>query len=1060
MINRGWGSRLIALTLARIWVAPLGCNAVAPNLMSCVSNSDCTYCNSPTARCIAVGTRTGGSVKSCFYNSIAIDCPLATCSAGYERTIVTSYTTYISFDVTNTWRCTLCAAGYISSAGGVCTACTSFKTSDPTRTFCACQPGYEPYGDNSCSACAYGYGSNFNGPCYPCPVGMWSTYFGTPCINCLAGTYSASTGTISCDVCVAGKYADGISPVTACTTCTAGKYALSAAGSCTPCVAGKFSTATGAVSETACQQCEVGTFSASAGLTVCTNCTVSGTYQPNRGGTSCPACLTGTYQTGVRQAVCLSCPAGTYNALTGKTSIAFCLKCQAGKYQQSTEKSTCGFCLAGTYTNRTGSISCDACELGKYQTGTGMITCPNCTAGRFAGVTGMAQCSACGAGFYQANVAQSACQPCATGSYLTGTGWSVCTACPAGSAMNRTNATACTVCAAGKSQGLSGQAVCRTCESGKYQPRVNTSACQNCEAGYANGLSGDAWDALGQAPSCAPCGLGKYGGTTGMSACAACGEDTFQNVTGTTVCRACTPNYYSNVGQTVCSSCARGTYQVWGVGCLQCELSKYQPGRGRTMCEVCPVGKFTGGNGSQSLEDCVLCSPGTYVAPGMQRCETCAAGKFQTAFSGSGCLDCSAGEYASQAGWGLPCVLCAPGTFQNRTGASACVGCRACGDGMYRLRGCDGVRDTLECKACQPGCGGGDLDGQLVQVRACSETSDMQCGKPGYCLANRTSAMRVPEWLDYAYRCHAGQYLWGFDTAGPSPTCRTCPPSGGLAGINGVLCEACGPLEEPYYTDRSSCVCRLPAVMNASGACECPAGFFFNVDAQGVAGCRRCERDTYSMEGGSTRCWPCGAGRTTGGTGATACDACAFGSFRVANTNASGCQNCSGRGQFAPDPASSVCAQCDQGGCALRKGWRWKQACPTGGSNYSVCEPCPGGLPDNATWTSVRADPVRPERALEECAFDCLPGYYHADLTCVACNASRVCPAGRKFTGCSAWADSHCDVECSDPDRPLIYSHWVAGDSEASQIGCQWECDAGRSLVVSDYGVFVLRECL
>jgi hypothetical protein len=103
---------------------------------------------------------------------------------------------------------------------------------------------------------------------------------------------------------------------------------------------------------------------------------------------------------------------------------------------------------------------------------------------------------------------------------------------------------------------------------------------------------------------------------------------------------------------------------------------------------------------------------------------------------------------------------------------------------------------------------------------------------------------------------------------------------------------------------------------------------------------------------------------------------------------------------------------------------------------------------------------VRPEKALEECAFDCLAGFYHADSKCVACNASLVCPAGRRYTACTAWGDSHCDEECSDPDKPLIYSHWIAGDSAANPIGCTWECDAGRVLAVTDYGVFALRECL
>ena len=310
------------------------------------------------------------------------------------------------------------------------------------------------------------------------------------------------------------------------------------------------------------------------------------------------------------------------------------------------------------------------------------------------------------------------------------------------------------------------------------------------------------------------------------------------------------------------------------------------------------------------------------------------------------------------------------------------------------------------------------------------------------------------------YRCAAGQYLYGFSATvrGGDPTkqCLPCPP--GWAGLNGVYCERCGALQEPYYADRSVCVCRAPAVMNASGGCQCPDGYGI-VAGEGGA-CAPCGRDTYGLGGA---CLPCGAGRTTGGSGATACEACAAGLYRPAGSShtGAGCMNCSTPGWFAPDPTQSVCVECNRT-CAAMAGWRWSRFCPGGGGNFSVCEPCPGGLPSNASWSNLTVDPVRRHKALEECAYSCHPGFYYyyniqgdGQGGCAACNASRVCDPGWRLTPCSDWADSHCDVPCDEEQKPRLYSHWVPGSNE-----CAWACDQGRTLVVTDYVIFTLRECV
>jgi len=334
-------------------------------------------------------------------------------------------------------------------------------------------------------------------------------------------------------------------------------------------------------------------------------------------------------------------------------------------------------------------------------------------------------------------------------------------------------------------------------------------------------------------------------------------------------------------------------------------------------------------------------------------------------------------------------------------------------------------------------------------VRACGETTDRQCGRPETCVSRRYSGFDVPSWLEFfPYQCDAGQYLWGFDAVGPVKTCRQCPA--GLAGLNGVLCERCGALEEPYYLDSTSCVCKAPAAANLSGVCECPAGYGYSLEK-----CERCGVDTYS-EGGLGSCRVCGAGNTTGGRGgASVCEACALGKYRLGGVL--GCASCAGVGKYAANSSSSACTGCSAD--CVRTVVRWSGPCPDGGSNYSLCEPCLVGglLPAHAKWSNLTTDPTQRAKALEECAFECDAGYYHdpsGSPLCTACNASLVCAAGRLFTACTAWADSHCDEECVDHDKPLVYSHWKPGNV------CAWECDAGWVLIVSDYVMFKLYECV
>jgi len=324
-----------------------------------------------------------------------------------------------------------------------------------------------------------------------------------------------------------------------------------------------------------------------------------------------------------------------------------------------------------------------------------------------------------------------------------------------------------------------------------------------------------------------------------------------------------------------------------------------------------------------------------------------------------------------------------------------CQACRLCGPGQSVVRACGNFSDTV--------CGTGTLNGS-----ACLDSRD------------------VPEYAWTAGRswCRPGQYLRGFDSKSGGVKCEACPE--GWAGRNGLHCARCGQLEEPYFLDRSSCVCQDGATMNASGACVCRDG-----SRLVGGGCQSCPINTYGLGG---VCWACRAGEFAA-IGSTACAACPSGTYRAQIGSA--CQACQA-GWYAPDPGLALCERCNR---TCDTGWRRRGACPTD-SAWSLCEPCPGGLPGNASWALGNAT---------VCAFECRAGFYHMGGRCRECS-SVVCPPGRVRTACTGVMDAHCDAECRNDTKPEEFAHWEAN--------CAWACDDGYRFREWDYGMFILRECV
>lgn len=429
----------------------------------------------------------------------------------------------------------------------------------------------------------------------------------------------------------------------------------------------------------------------------------------------------------------------------------------------------------------------------------------------------------------------------------------------------------------------------------------------------------------------------------------------------------------------------------------------------------CAAGEYRAVSVSSLYNPCQRCDKGTYSPspepPGVVLLLNIGYPPYR-------CLECGVHEYQNATGQAA-CIPCESGTYQFSTGQSACLRCpaTACPPGQY-LHSSVCREACRPCSACPPG---------QVTVRPCSNTSDTVCGSPGACQGPNVSALAAYDWITPGETCRKGEYLWGL---GPPPgytkVCVRCPA--GLAGLNGVYCEACGPLRQPYYLDQASCVCAGSAVMNASGGCVCQDGY-----AQSGESCVECGRNSYGVGGA---CYACPPG-TVAGPGATSCAACAAGKYRMAGQ--AECTDC-GAGWFAPDTTGARgCARCNT---SCPAGAR-TQPCPgsSNDSSHVVCAACDEPLPGNASWTSG-------------CDYDCRPGFYRVAGGCKACSVDKACPAGFRASECGPDSDANCDTACVNASKPDFYSEWrVSRD-------CQWGCQRGYSLAVTDYWVFKVLECV
>ncbi|ESO97498.1 hypothetical protein LOTGIDRAFT_181491 [Lottia gigantea] len=151
---------------------------------------------------------------------------------------------------------------------------------------------------------------------------------------------------------------------------------------------------------------------------------------------------------------------------------------------------------------------------------------------------------------------------------------------------------------------------------------------------------------------CIACSIGTYM-SKHEKKCLPCPSGTFQDEEGRTECKKC-PSKIPNSGVEGAANalqclelCEPGHYSEEGLKpCKPCEIGKYQPQYGRTMCMPCGPGLLTRKIAASHFRDCTtkeVCRKGYFYNLRRQRCEQCKHGTYQPSSGENFCIPCPVG---------------------------------------------------------------------------------------------------------------------------------------------------------------------------------------------------------------------------------------------------------------------------------------------------------------------------------------------------------------------------------------------------------------------------------
>ena len=481
--------------------------------------------------------------------------------------------------------------------------------------------------------------SNVTGLCAPgfwCGAGSSGPYQ-IPCGDRYYRTNYGGESIESCSLCTAGGFCT--SGATAPTVCPRGSYCVTGISEPEPCPLGTFGNSTGLRRVEDCTPCTAGMYCDGLGLTVprdlcdpgfyCTE--ASYTSAPNAPGTPlvddwssiggvCPHghyCSTGSSYP-------QACPSGTYNNITGSSSISDCENCPAGTFcAGSANTEPTGFSKEGYYTHEGSSSSTQYEAPPGYFTKTGASDPSPCLPGTYNPSSVQTSCLVCPAGFYCFNYSTITPVACPAGKYCT-EGTDVPERCPAStysSQLYLTNVTSCTVCPGGEYCDVNGlTAPAGLIKKGYYSSGTARSRTPVGEQ-YGGVCPLGSFCPEGSTGG-TPCRNGTYGSTTGLTAgseCTLCPAGKYNAEAGSTDSSSCLMCPEGFVCESGCSEPAVGVRGYY-----------YPAGTSFVTQYPCPNGTFSNRTQIVAESECFPCRPGMYCGePGITSpTATCDAGYY------------------------------------------------------------------------------------------------------------------------------------------------------------------------------------------------------------------------------------------------------------------------------------------------------------------------------------------------------------------------------------------------------------------------------------------------
>ena len=585
-------------------------------------------------------------------------CP-SNSNAPVQSTLVTACICNAGWTGPNGGNCTQCVAGKykIVSGKAACIDCSAGKYSTvvgaSTDECLDCPDNSNaPTASNELIDCMCNAGSSgLNGDtCSLCIAGKYKALAGSEtCPDCEIGTYSASVGASqvsTCLTCPANSNSPLGSPAATACTCNAGSYGPDG-GTCNNCVAGTYSESSGAVNSTSCLPCAFGKYQTRVGSKSESDCIwcnanayalmAAASCIPCQSGTvpvydgssaSCSIHAVGVYgggSAGVNQttfgrfqlkyiegiALLATVPtAAVQLSLTADTQLA---TRQRAFVRSSQSAPSTSFAVTVTVHRAVASQVIELVTQTAMQQYAHQNALPSVIMNSFTQSCGMGsapttdalECRFCDFGYYKHAIDNSSCLSCLADTFGNTIGATACLPCPS------------------RSIASPGTTVCM-CAVGAFGP--NGGPCLACEEGTFKELDGNT--------KCTMCKEGTYGAAKGLAACVSCPP------------HSTSPRGSSQITDCVCApgyETSDERHDNNGQWCVSCTTGKYKSSAGSSMCAPCEAAKFSA---SAASANCMTCDAGKYSlilgASSSSACSTCDFGKYATANGSTSCSPCEA----------------------------------------------------------------------------------------------------------------------------------------------------------------------------------------------------------------------------------------------------------------------------------------------------------------------------------------------------------------------------------------------------------------------------------